>query len=487
MWKFQLMTSKKYSFNLTNKAFFILFLSWFITHAGFTQKIYLPTVESLSERPMPEWYGKAKLGIFIHWGLYSVPAWATPTTTPDKVTDWPAFYKNNPYAEWYLNTLRIAGSSTQVHHKEVYGEGYDYYSFADSLQQQTSNWNADSWAEIFSAIGARYVIFTTKHHDGYVMYPSKIINPFFEKNQITSKRDFAGEIAAAVRKKGLKFGTYYSGGLDWSFYRSPVTNLWPDLFVSMPKSVGYTAYVDAHYFELIHRYKPDILWNDVNFPENGAMLDIFAESINFNSDVVMNDRWRNNDQLIDFTTPEYQILDSITQQKWETCRGIGYSFGYNQVETSAHLLSSKELINMLIDIVSKNGNLLINVGPKADGSIPENQLAPLRDLGKWMKVNGEGIFDTSPWIRSMDRLDDKTELRFTKKDRTLYVFFLTNPKNRIINIPDCVLAQGAKAILVGEKNQELRMTKMDNKVQIELPQKLAYTNAFLVKISGLAN
>jgi alpha-L-fucosidase len=402
------------------------------------------------------------------------------------VTDWPAFYKNNPYAEWYLNTLRIAGSPTQAHHKAVYGEGYDYYSFADTLHQKTSTWNADSWAEIFSAIGARYVVFTTKHSDGYVMYPSRIINPFFDSRYITSKRDFAGEIATAVRKKGLKFGVYYSGGLDWTFNRTPVTNLWPDLFQSMPKSVAYTAYADAHFLELIHRYAPDILWNDVNYPENGAVLDIFAESITANADVVMNDRWRRYNELTHFTTPEYEILDTITKQKWETCRGIGYSFGYNQVETAAHLLTSNQLINMLVDIVSKNGNLLINVGPKSDGSIPANQLAPLRDLGTWLRQNGEGIFDTNPWKKSMLRLDNKTELRFTQKNNTLYVFFLGNPTNRKIIIPDCVVAKGAKAILVGEKGKELKLIGMQDKVQIELPGKLEYTSAFMVKITGLA-
>jgi alpha-L-fucosidase len=180
-------------------------------------------------------------------------------------------------------------------------------------------------------------------------------------------------------------------------------------------------------------------------------------------------------------------MDTITREKWETCRGIGYSFGYNQVETAAHLLTSNQLINMLVDIVSKNGNLLINVGPKADGSIPENQLAPLRDLGKWLIQNGQGIFDTNPWKKSMLMLDDKTELRFTKKGKTLYVFFLTPPKNRTILIPHCSVEKGTKAILVGEKNTELRLTSLTGKVQVELPEKLAYTSAFLVKIVGLVD
>ena len=243
--------------------------------------------------------------------------------------------------------------------------------------------------------------------------------------------------------------------------------------------------MDAHYFELIHRYSPDILWNDVNFPDNGDLPGIFAEAISANPNVVMNDRWRRSNELTHFTTPEYVVLDSITKQKWETCRGIGYSFGYNQLETAKQMLSSEQLIQMLVDIVSKNGNLLIDVGPKADGTIPENQLKPLKDLGQWLKQNGEGIFDTHPWVKSSLILDDKTELRFTRKKDALYVYFLSVPKNRSITIPDCKVLNDAKAILTGDQSQEIRLTKMSEAVQIELPKKLAYTNAFMVKISGL--
>ena len=308
---------------------------------------------------------------------------------------------------------------------------------------------------------------------------------FFDRNVITSNRDFAGELATAVRKRGLKFGVYYCGGLDWSFYRSPVTNLWPDLFQSMPRTVAYTAYADAQFYELIHRYKPDILWNDVNYPENGDVLGIFAEAVNANPDVVMNDRWRQLDSLTHFTTPEYVVFDSITRQKWETCRGIGYSFGYNKMETAQHLLSSAQLIRMLVDIVSKNGNLLINVGPKADGTLPENQLKPLKDLGKWLKLNGEGIYDSRPWIKYGQVLDDKTELRFTRKANVLYVYFLSVPKNKTITLTGCTLANGAKAYLVGEKDKEIRLVSLQDKVQIHLPDTLADSGTFLVKLSGL--
>jgi alpha-L-fucosidase len=178
-------------------------------------------------------------------------------------------------------------------------------------------------------------------------------------------------------------------------------------------------------------------------------------------------------------------MDTITQRKWETCRGIGYSFGYNQVETAKQLLSSEELIKMFVDIVSKNGNLLINVGPKADGTIPENQLKPLKDLGKWLKLNGEGIYDSDPWTKPSQVLDDKTELRFTRKNGVLYVYFLNTPVNRTITIPGCRLENGAKAILVGEKEEAIPLISRENSVRIELPKKLDYPNVFLVKIYGL--
>jgi alpha-L-fucosidase len=155
------------------------------------------------------------------------------------------------------------------------------------------------------------------------------------------------------------------------------------------------------------------------------------------------------------------------------------------VETAKQLLSSEELIKMFVDIVSKNGNLLINVGPRADGVIPENQLKPLLDLGKWLKQNGEGIYDSHPWSRSSQKLDDKAELRFTRKANTLYVYFLNTPANRNVTIPDCRLENGAKAVLVGEKEEAVQLTSKQDAVQIELPKKRSYPNVFLVKISGV--
>lgn len=447
------------------------------------QPHYLSTTASLSARTTPAWYGNAKLGIFIHWGLYSVPAWATPSTTPDKVTDWPKFYRNNPYAEWYLNTLRIKGSPAEKHHNDTYGAGYDYYNFKDSLLQKTKSWQAQSWAGAIKQTGARYVVFTSKHHDGYTLYPSNVPHPLLRADEIKSPRNYVGELASAVRAVGLKFGVYYSGGLDWSFYQSPITNLWPDLFESMPKSVAYTAYADAQVYELIHRYKPDLLWNDVNYPKNGDVLGIFAELFNLNPDAVVNDRWQQAPELTDFSTPEYTVLDSISKKKWETCRGIGYSFGYNQVETDAQLLQPQALIHLLIDVVSKNGNLLLNIGPAGDGTIPANQLTRLQALGNWMQMYSEGIYDTKPWRVAAAVLPDGTDIRFTKKEATLYAFLLQQPKSNTIVLPHCNTTAASEVVLIGGPNVKLKYKQTAEGLRIELPQRYNFNHAALIRIT----
>ena len=450
-----------------------------------TGTIYLSTKESLAQRETPAWFKNAKFGIFIHWGLYSVPAWATPTTTPDKVSDWKAFYKSNPYAEWYLNSLRINGSPTQAYHEKTFGKNFDYYQFKDTFEAKTAQWDANIWADFFKQIGAKYVVLTTKHHDGFTLYPSNVQHPFMKKEQINSSRDFVGELCTAVRSEGLKFGVYYSGGLDWSFNQSPITNLWPDLFEAMPKSLAYTVYADNQVHELIHRYKPDVLWNDVNYPKNGDLLGIFSELFNVNSNAVINDRWQQYPELANFTTPEYQVMDSTVSKKWEICRGLGYSFGYNQMENEKQILSSTELIHLLIDVVSKNGNLLLNVGPKSDGTIPENQMKPLMDLGKWLEINGEGIYDTHPWKIASAKLEDGTPVRFTQKGSDLYVFLLDKPQSSTVKLPVSTIKALSKAFLYGDEIESVFLTKTSDGIIIQLPVNMDFKIARMIKINEL--
>src|ERR1700760_4859452 len=174
---------------------------------------YEPTLASLNKHPLPQWYADAKLGIFIHWGLYSVPGWA-PLSHPEHDFRNIDYIKNNPYAEWYYNVMRIDGSPTQAYHREHYGAGYSYYNFAPVFNEEITKWKPDQWATIFHDAGARYVVLTTKHHDGFTLWPSSIANPTLPKDRQHASRDIVGELTAAVRKQDMRMGLYYSGGYD---------------------------------------------------------------------------------------------------------------------------------------------------------------------------------------------------------------------------------------------------------------------------------
>ena len=173
-------------------------------------------------------------------------------------------------------------------------------------------------------------------------------------------------------------------------------------------------------------------------------------------------------------------------KKWETCRGIGFSFGYNQTETDHQLLSSQALINLLIDIVSKNGNLLLNIGPDAAGNIPANQLSRLKDLGNWMQVNSEGIYDTHPWKKTADTLQDGTALRFTKKNDNLYVFLLQKPTTNSILLKGNSFKNVKSVVLFGKKCIPLHFKKTAVGVEIILPANFDFGYARMIKIVGVA-
>ncbi|MBM3794563.1 MAG: hypothetical protein FJW31_10940 [Acidobacteria bacterium] len=153
-------------------------------------------------------------------GLYSVPAFAPPTGELGKV-DWNTWFYKNPYAEWYLNSLRLNTSETYRRHAEKYGAEFDHYRFAETSHKATEKWDPAQWASVIQRTGAGYAVFTTKHHDGFALWPSKVKHPI--RQDLTTRRDFVGELTTAVRRRGLRMGLYYSGGLDWSFETTPVT------------------------------------------------------------------------------------------------------------------------------------------------------------------------------------------------------------------------------------------------------------------------
>jgi alpha-L-fucosidase len=280
---------------------------------------------------------------------------------------------------------------------------------------------------------------------------------------------------------------YYSSGLDWTFNTKTITNF-PDLIQAIPQQKEYAEYIDKHWSELIEKYKPSILWADIGSPQTYNPIPMIADYYNKVPDGIVNNRHKFTADAkgystpipYDITTPECQVLDTIAAKKWETCRGIGLSFGYNQNEDVNEFLSVDDLIDGLIDIVSKNGNLLLNVGPRADGSIPEGQLLRLQGLGKWLKVNGEAIYGSRTWIRSSSTTANAGRVRFTKKANTLYIFLLVEPIENTVTIKNFKLDKSIKLTLI-DGHLPVFYVMDGTDLKITLPANLAKSSAYVLK------
>jgi alpha-L-fucosidase len=381
---------------------------------------YAPTAESLATHPLPTWFDDAKFGIMIHWGIFTIPAWAETVIDPGewlccgKLLEAPGygreFFTHIPYVEWYQNTILIDGSPAQLHHAATYGATFPYENFRPQFEAAATAWSADAWADLFRDAGARYVVLVTKHHDGFALWPTAVPHP--TRPGWNMARDVVGELSSAVRSRCMRMGLYYSGGFDWSIKPGPVATVFDGLTV-MPQTPEYIAYADAQWRELIERYRPAALWNDIGYPGNPFPL--FADYYNAVPDGVINDRFSvlAGTTHHDYVTPEFTVLADISAAKFETVRGMGRGFGYNQNETESDLETADGLVRLLVDVVSKNGNLLLNVGPMADGTVPQAQVDRLHAIGAWLQVNGTAIFATRPWTRAEGVTGDGTPVRFT--------------------------------------------------------------------------
>ena len=333
-----------------------------------------PTWESINERGYPQWFSDAKLGIFIHWGVYSVPAYAS----------------LEGYAEWYYRGL-MTNDDRKAFQERIFGKDFQYEDFAPMWKAEL--WNPDEWAELFKKSGAKYVLLVSKHHDGFCLWPSQYA-PGWNSMEVGPKRDICGELTEAVRKKGLKMGFYYSLP-EW---KSDI-HRW---YVDPDDQIG--TYVDTHmipqFKELITRYKPTVLFTDGewrNTAEQWHATELISWYYNtVGSDAIVNDRWGEGQQH-GFRTPEYSAGITLTDRPWAECRGLGRSFGLNRNEPLENYMTSDELIRHFCVLVAAGGGMTLNVGPAADGKIPLLQQERLLDLGKWLDINGEAIYGTRPY------------------------------------------------------------------------------------------
>lgn len=343
---------------------------------------YEPNWKSLDSRPTPEWFQDAKFGVFICWGLYSVPAWSPVGS----------------YAEWYQYWLREGSYDGQVtaFHNRTYGSDFQFKDFAPLFKAEL--FDAGQWADMLQQAGAKYIVFTTKHHSGYTMWPSaeaeKAYGVNYNPTKVGPMRDLTGEIVEAVREKQIRAGLYYS---LYEWYHPWYLN-------DLPRFVE--EHFHPQFKDLVTRYAPDMIWTDGEWTQSSEtwktpelLAWLFNETPN--QDVAINDRWGNDcrHRHGGFYTTEYGSGMDDDGHPWEENRGMGFSYGYNRAERLEHYKSAQELILMLADLVSRGGNLCLDIGPKADGSIPVIMEERLLQIGEWLKVNGEAIYGTRMWER----------------------------------------------------------------------------------------
>jgi alpha-L-fucosidase len=421
---------------------------------------------TVHHRPMPAWFEDAKLGIFVHWGLYSVPAFADPCAPdPDQFQRDLAAMKDVggriPYAEWYLNGLRIPGSATAAHHRRTYGERWSYFDFQRPFDEQARRVDFDDWADLFASASARYVVMVTRHLDGYPLWPTDVANPHMPRGY-RSARDLVGDLADAVRARGMRMGTYYAGGTDWTFTQRPVRTAL-DLVAQSALGPQYADYVATQMRELIDRYQPSVLWNDLGWPPDadlGPLLRHFYDTV---PDGVINDRWFNyvippgagQAPPYDFRTLEYESPSDPPTGPWEMTRALGRSFGYDAKEDPTRLLDGGQLVDLLVSVVAGGGNLLLNIGPDGTGRIPEIQRRPVRELGRWLEVNGEAIYRTRR--RKVLAADTSTGLttRFTENDGHVYAIVPAGQDRGEVVVPDLCPSEIADAYVLDTREPAL--------------------------------
>ena len=362
-----------------------------------------PTSESLKDYQVPQWYEDAKFGIYFHWAPFSVPA-----------------YKTEWYPRWMYSPsdMRKSFSDIPQHHIETWGP-LDKFGYKDFIPMFTAaRWKPNEWVELFKQAGAKYVVSAAVHHDGFALWDSKHIA--FNAAVMGPKRDIVGEFTAAARQAGLKTGVSTHYGRHWKYYTfRPEYDTWDQKYEGLygrRRNEGDppTPQDERHWQnvlrELIDKYQPDYIFVDGGIGDGERMFkkpyfrqafyNVLAHYYNsakmWGKGVVLTYKreFLEPDQAVeDF---ERKGLDSIRfSSKWQTDDKIAEQ-GWCYVKDS-DFWPVEYLIAALVDTVSKNGNLLLNVGPKPDGTLRQEEVKALREIGQWLKVNGEAIYGSSPW------------------------------------------------------------------------------------------
>nr|XP_060609471.1 plasma alpha-L-fucosidase isoform X1 [Anolis sagrei ordinatus] len=389
--------------------FSFLLLSLLLLLPGCSSARYEPTWESLDSRPLPAWFDGAKLGIFIHWGLFSVPSFGS---------EWFWWYWQKEKREAYVTFMT-----------KNYRPGFTYEDFGPLFTAEF--FDANQWADILSASGARYVVLTSKHHEGFTLWGSKY-SWAWNAVDVGPRRDIVAELASSIRNRTtLHFGLYHSL-FEW----------FNPLFLDDAASVFTKNQFPCHktlpeLYEIVNKYHPEILWSD----GDGDAPDTYWNSTGFlawlyndspvRDKIVTNDRWGAGTICKHggyYTCADRYNPGHLLSHKWENCMTIDkQSWGYRRNAQLSDYLTAEELIKELVETVSCGGNLLVNVGPTHDGRIPVIFEERLRQMGTWLAINENGIFNTQPWRAQNDSSTPGVWYTFKPNEDTVYAIFLNWP------------------------------------------------------------
>lgn len=464
-----------------------------------------PNWDSLLQYEVPTWYQDAKFGIFIHWGGYAVPAHGS---------------------EWYPRNMYNRDSSLFEHHKDTWGDQSEF-GYKDFLPKfKAENWDPDAWAELFAKSGARYVMPVAEHHDGFAMYDSS--HTKWDAKDMGPRRDICGELAAAVRKQGMEFCVSSHFAWNWRYYfiEDGFDNADPayaGLYgrrhdPNAPADEEFLAHWYARTQELIDKYQPSVLWFDFGFcwPEfEPGRREIAAYYYNKQKEwgrgVALNyKRWTKPEKgVTEVAFPAGSAVLDLEREKsphireffWQTDTSISKkSWGYIENDT---FKSPNQLIDDLVDIVSKNGCMLLNIGPRADGTIPQEAQDILLTMGQWLEANGPAIYGTRPWVLSgegptgtaeghlsenKNKAYTAQDVRFTQDGEFLYAFALDWPEDNVLKVTSLSTDQaigtgGIKSITLLGSSKKLKWSQDESGLTITLPSEPMGEFAYVLKIA----
>ncbi|XP_029298847.1 tissue alpha-L-fucosidase-like [Cottoperca gobio] len=424
--------------------------------------------KSLDARPLPEWYDEAKIGIFVHWGVFSVPGFGR-------------------FSEWFWCWWRQNRTEEVEFMKKNYPPGFKYADFAPQFHAEF--FNPDNWADIFKASGARYVVFTSKHHEGFTNWPSPV-SWNWNSMDVGPHRDLVGELSAAIRKRSLRLGIYHSL-FEWFhplFLSDEASGFKTQEFVArkaLPELV-----------DLVKSYKPDLIWSDGDW----KAPDTYWNSTQFlawlyndspvKDVVVTNDRWGKGCYCKHggyYNCADRYTPGKLPTHKWEKCQAVdSLSWGYRRNMKLSQVMTLPSIIKDMVYVVALGGNYLLNIGPMSDGMIAPVFEERLRGLGAWLKINGEAIYASKPWRVQTE--NSTVTVWYTAKNNTVYAIFFGWPPKQPLQLTTPRTSGTTQVTLMDYPNVPLKWaptTPTSGLMILMPPMPESPANAWCLKLEGV--